>query len=77
QSGGGGDRSGPGMRAEGEATWAALRDQFRAGIPNRWTEEEREAAAKLYGLMAKLGGRELVGNTMALPDGTFWPEVHF
>ena len=71
------DRLRPLMKAEDEATWAALRDQFRAGIPNRWTEEEREAAAKLYGLMAKLGGRELVGTAMALPDGTFWPGVHF
>ncbi|MDW7554075.1 MULTISPECIES: ABC transporter substrate-binding protein [Azospirillum] len=71
------DRLRPLMTAEDEATWAALRDQFRAGIPNRWTEEEREAAAKLYGLMAKLGGRELVGTAMALPDGTFWPGVHF
>lgn len=71
------DRLRPLMKAEDEATWAALRDQFRAGIPQRWTEEEREAAARLYGLMAKLGGRELVGNAMALPDGTFWPEVRF
>ncbi|KAA0680457.1 ABC transporter substrate-binding protein [Roseomonas genomospecies 6] len=71
------DRLRPLMKAEDEATWAALRDQFRAGIPQRWTEEEREAAAKLYGLMAKLGGRELVGGAMALPDGTFWPGVHF
>lgn len=67
----------PLMKAEDEATWAALRDQFRAGIPNRWTEEEREAAARLYGLMAKLGGRELVGSAMALPAGTFWPGVRF
>ncbi|MBK3736274.1 transporter substrate-binding domain-containing protein [Azospirillum brasilense] len=67
----------PLMKAEDEATWAALRDQFRAGIPQHWTEEEREAAARLYGLMAKLGGRELVGNAMALPDGTFWPGVRF
>lgn len=71
------DRLRPLMKAEDEATWAALRDQFRAGIPERWTEEEREAAARLYGLMAKLGGRELVGNAMALPDGTFWLGVHF
>ncbi|TWA71236.1 NitT/TauT family transport system substrate-binding protein [Azospirillum brasilense] len=71
------DRLRPLMKAEDEATWAALRDQFRAGIPQRWTAEEREAAARLYGLMAKLGGRELVGNAMALPDGTFWPGVHF
>lgn len=71
------DRLRPLMKAEDEATWAALRDQFRAGIPTRWTEEEREVAAGLYGLMAKLGGRELVGNAMALPDGTFWPGVRF
>lgn len=71
------DRLRPLMKAEDEATWAALRDQFRAGIPRRWTAEEREAAAKLYGLMAKLGGRDLVGGAMTLPDGTFWPGVQF
>lgn len=71
------ERLRPLMQAEDEATWRALRDQFRAGIPQRWTEEERAGAATLYALMASLGGRELVGDAPTLPPGTFWPAVRF
>ena len=71
------ERLRPLMQAEDEATWRSLRDHFRAGIPRRWTGEERAGAAALYALMAKLGGRDLVGDVPSLPDGTFWPAVHF
>lgn len=71
------ERLRPLMQAEDEATWRSLRDQFRAGIPKRWTERERAGAATLYALMASLGGRELVGDAATLPDGTFWPAVRF
>lgn len=66
------ERLAPLMQAEDDATFRTLRDRYRDGIPRRWTEEERAGAAKLYALMAKLGGRDLVGDAPAIAPGTFW-----
>lgn len=66
------ERLAPLMQAEDDATFRTLRDRYRDGIPRRWTEEERAGAAKLYALMARLGGRDLVGDAPAIAPGTFW-----
>ncbi|BAI74106.1 ABC transporter substrate-binding protein (plasmid) [Azospirillum sp. B510] len=70
------ERLAPLMQAEDDATFRTLRDRYREGIPRRWTEEERAgavmAAAELYALLARLGGRELVGDAPAIAPGTFW-----
>ncbi|MFC5305163.1 ABC transporter substrate-binding protein [Azospirillum picis] len=66
------NRLAPIMKAEDDATFRTLRDRFRDGIPRRWGEAEREGAAKLYSLLASLGGRELVGDGRTLAPGTFW-----
>jgi NitT/TauT family transport system substrate-binding protein len=50
-----------------------LRDWYRRGIPRRWGELERHAAAQLFDLLAKIGGPDLVGPISATPAGTFWP----
>lgn len=71
------ERLRPLMQAEDDKTWRALRDRYRAGIPKSWGDAERADAAKLLALMASLGGRELVGDAAALPEGTFWPGVRF
>jgi NitT/TauT family transport system substrate-binding protein len=65
------------MRAPDEATFAALRDGFRSGIPERWGDVERADAERLFAIMAELGGEELIGKTPALQPGTFWPEVTY
>lgn len=71
------ERLKPLMQAEDDATWALLRDRYRAGIPARWGDAERAEAARLYALLATLGGRQLVGDSPTLPDGTFWPSVRY
>lgn len=65
----------PLVRPEDDATLAVLRDRYREGIPRRWGQAEREAARDLFALMAKLGGRDLVGDATSLPEGTFWPGI--
>lgn len=67
----------PLMRAPDEATFLALRDGFRRGIPQSWGDAQRADAARLFEIMAELGGPELVGRSDELQPGTFWPEVTY
>jgi len=67
----------PLMKASDEPTFAALRDGFRRGVPDRWGEAERADAGRLFDVMAKLGGQELVGKSTELQPGTFWPAVTY
>lgn len=62
----------PLMRAESEAVFERLRDKFRAGIPRRSAGAEEADAARLYAVVAELGGPRLVGRAAALSPGTFW-----
>ncbi len=50
-----------------------LRDWYRAGMPRQWGTDERDAALKLYALLARIGGPALVGPAATVPPGTFWP----
>ncbi len=65
----------PLTRAEDESTFRTLRQRYREGIVASWGEAERQAAAKLFAVLAELGGEKLVGKAKSLPDGTFWPLV--
>ncbi len=67
------ERLRPLTRAEDDATLRALRDRYREGIVPSWGEAERQAAARLFAVLAELGGERLVGKARSLPDGTFWP----
>ncbi|MEJ2620213.1 MAG: ABC transporter substrate-binding protein [Candidatus Thiodiazotropha sp.] len=62
----------PLMKAPDEATFLALRDGFRAGIPKQWGMTEQNDAKRLFDVLLKLGGKKLVGNTTQLAKGTFW-----
>lgn len=50
-----------------------LRDWYRRGIPQHWADPQRQAAALLFDVLAKIGGPDLVGPADAIPPGTFWP----
>ena len=71
------ERLRPLMKAPDDATFTALRDGFRHGIPAHWGEAERADAVKLFGVMAKLGGAELIGKSAELQPGTFWSAVTY
>jgi NitT/TauT family transport system substrate-binding protein len=49
-----------------------LRDAFREGAPRRFGPEEIEAAARVFDILAREGGDQLVGPSRKLSPGTFW-----
>lgn len=71
------DRLRPMTRAGNDATFAALRNGFRAGIPMRWSNIERADSRKVFGILAELGGRNLIGASDELQTGTFWPAAMY
>ncbi len=60
-------------RAKDDITLATLRSRFREGIPSRPLSEEMADTAKVYDILAKLGGDKLVGPSKTMAPGTFWP----
>jgi len=71
------ERLRPLTKAEDDATLDALKRRYREGIVRSWGDQERQAAAKLYAVLAELGGEELVGSAPVLVDGTFWSGVNY
>ncbi len=66
------ERIKPITRASSEAELHLLRDYYRRGIPRHWGPAEWQAAAKLYDILAAIGGPDLVGGGKTLAPGTFW-----
>ncbi|MDH3900218.1 MAG: transporter substrate-binding domain-containing protein [Gammaproteobacteria bacterium] len=66
------ERLRPLVKAEDEPTLHALRDGYRAGIPQCFGEPEVRAARQVFEIMAQEGGKELVGSSNSLSTGTFW-----
>jgi NitT/TauT family transport system substrate-binding protein len=64
------ERLKPLMKTENDAQFDALKAGFRAGIPAAGPVS-KEAAEKMFALMAELGGAELLGDVKALPEGVF------
>jgi len=71
------ERLRPLTRAEDDATLDALKRRYREGIVRSWGDPERDAARRLYAVLAQLGGEELVGSSPVLVDGTFWSGVRY
>lgn len=60
----------PRMNAKTEAQFVQLRQDWVAGIPARGPVD-LDSANTLLGLMAELGGAELVGEATSVPEGLF------
>ena len=71
------ERIRPLTKAEDDATFEALKRRYRAGIIEHWGEAEQADAAKVYAMLAGLGGEKLVGAATELAPGTFWPGVSY
>ena len=67
----------PLMRVEDEATFAALRDGFRRGIPDSWDAMAQKEAEQLFAILAKQGGKKLVGPADRVQAGTFYQPRSF
>ena len=59
--------------AANQAELDHLRAHYRAGIPKEWGPAEQQDAARLYQVLAKIGGPALVGSATTIAPGTFWP----
>lgn len=62
----------PLMAAPDAASFTALRDGFRQGIPGPIDAKARADAARLMELLVQIGGAELTGEARGLSPGTFW-----
>jgi NitT/TauT family transport system substrate-binding protein len=67
-------RLAPLVRAEGKEL-EKLRDRYREGIPNRPVADEASDAAKLYHVLAEVGGEKLVGKAAEMAPGTYWTDL--
>jgi NitT/TauT family transport system substrate-binding protein len=66
----------PLTRAEDTATLLALREAYRAGIAASTpaaVKAAEKAAAAAFPILAREGGKEVVGNATQLAPGVFWP----
>ena len=62
----------PLMKAEDEQVFQALKAAFRAGILRRPLVVEQADVGRLFDVLVKVGGAQLVGAQQALSPGTFW-----
>jgi NitT/TauT family transport system substrate-binding protein len=65
------DRLRPKMKAKDDATFIALKDGFRTGIPSAG-EVDMASARAMFALLAKLGGAKLVGKATTVESELFF-----
>ena len=62
----------PLTRAKDRTMLIHLRDAYRSGIPSTFGNNEIEETKKIYKILAKYGGRDLVGKNNELSTDIFW-----
>ena len=63
----------PFMNASNDKLFVNLRVIYREGIPRgEFSKSQLEGSKKLYSILSKIGGKELVGKATELSPGTFW-----
>jgi NitT/TauT family transport system substrate-binding protein len=60
------------MRPANDAEFIALRDRYREGITFAWGPDQQAEAAKLFGILAKVGGEDLTGKNVTFDPQMFW-----
>jgi len=58
--------------AKNTATLEALKKEFREGIPNKDTSTYVQPIKNAFKILAKIGGKDLVGKSKTLSDGVIW-----
>jgi NitT/TauT family transport system substrate-binding protein len=66
------ERIRPLMRPASDAEFITLRDRYREGITFAWGPDQQAEAAKLFGILARLGGDDLTGKNVAFDPQIFW-----
>ena len=67
----------PETRADTDDMLLKLRDAYRMGIPKSFNNKTRLEMTRLYQILVLEGGKDLVGNVIKLPEGTFWANDDF
>lgn len=68
------------MKAKNDNTFNALKEGYRNGIVKEFSEDEKQAASKVFELLYKEGGKSLVGKSTHLDKDTFWdfkPDINW
>lgn len=66
------ERLRPLMNAKDDASFIALRDGFRMGIPSSNRTVDLDAARRMFSTLAEIGGPKLVGSAKELGPGVFY-----
>ena len=62
----------PLTKANDRSALISLRDTYRRGIPLNFGDKEINETKKVFNILAKYGGRDLVGKNSEISPGTFW-----